>query len=46
VSNQQVELGRRIGAEYELISGVNSGAQVVVSGQSKLQDGMAVQVIK
>lgn len=46
VSNKQVELGRRIGAEYELVSGVNSGAQVVVSGQSKLHDGMAVQVIK
>lgn len=46
VSYQQIELGRRIGAEYELISGVNNGAQVVVSGQSKLHDGIEVQVIK
>lgn len=46
VSYQQVELGRRIEAEYELVSGVSSGAQVVVSGQSKLHDGMAVQVVK
>lgn len=46
VSYQQVELGRRIDAEYELVSGVSSGSQVVVSGQSKLQDGMAVQVVK
>lgn len=41
-----VEIGRRIGAEYELISGVESGAQVVVSGQSKLIDGAEVKVVK
>jgi len=46
VSYTQVELGRRFDNEYELVSGINSGAQVVVSGQSKLNDGMAVQVIK
>jgi RND family efflux transporter MFP subunit len=46
VSYKQVELGRRFDNEYELVSGLNSGAQVVVSGQSKLNDGMAVQVIK
>jgi len=46
VSYKQVELGRRFDNEYELVSGVNSGAQVIVSGQSKLNDGMAVQVIK
>lgn len=46
VSYKQVELGRRVDNEYELISGINSGAQVVVSGQSKLNDGMTVQVIK
>jgi RND family efflux transporter MFP subunit len=45
VTYQQVELGRRFGKEYELVAGVNSGAQVVVSGQSKLNDGMEVQVI-
>ena len=41
-----VELGRRMDAEYELISGVESGAEVVVLGQSKLTDGLAVEVIQ
>lgn len=42
VSYEKVELGRRLGDEYELLSGVPSGAQVVVAGQSRLQDGMEV----
>lgn len=46
VSYQPVELGRRLNAEYEVITGVQSGAQVVVSGQSKLSDGVEVKVIK
>lgn len=46
VTYQQVELGKRIDTEYELISGIESGAQVVVAGQSKLNDGMEVQVVK
>lgn len=46
VNYQQVEIGRRIGSEYELISGVENGAQVVVSGQSRLLDGIEVNVIK
>lgn len=44
-SYREVELGRRIGTEYELISGIESGSEVVVSGQSKLTDGMAVEII-
>lgn len=46
VSYNKVELGQRIGNSYELLSGVNPGAQVVVSGQSKLANGIAVEVAK
>lgn len=44
VSYRQVELGRRMGTEYELISGVENNAQVVVAGQTKLYDGAEVDV--
>lgn len=46
VSYNKVELGRRMGNEYELKSGVDNGAQVVVAGQSRLSDGAEVQVEK
>lgn len=46
VSYNQVELGQRLGAEYELLSGVESGSQVVISGQSKLNNGAKVEVTK
>ena len=46
VSYKQVELGRRMGSEYELISGIESGTQVVVFGQGRLADGLAVEVIR
>lgn len=45
VSFKQVELGRRMDTEYELISGVESGSDVVVSGQVKLADGATVEVV-
>ena len=45
VKYTQVELGRRIGNEYELLSGVSNGEQIVVSGLNKLQDGMEVEVV-
>jgi len=44
VYRKVVELGRRMGDEYELISGIENNSQVVVAGQSRLLDGMAVQV--
>lgn len=44
VSYNRVELGRRQGTGYEVISGVNDGDQVVIAGQSRLADGVAVQV--
>lgn len=46
VSYNQVQLGQRLGAEYELLSGVESGSQVVVSGQTKLNNGTKVEVTK
>lgn len=46
VSYEKVELGRRMGNKYEVISGVNSGDQVVVSGQSRLNNGMEVEIEK
>ncbi len=44
VSYNKVELGRRMGTEYELKSGVPDNAKVVVAGQSKLVNGAEVDV--
>ena len=44
VSFNEVKLGQRLDAEYELISGVPAGSQVVVAGQSKLNDQLEVTV--
>lgn len=46
VSYNQVQLGQRLGDEYELISGVESGSQVVTTGQAKLANGIKVNVAK
>ena len=46
VSYNKVELGRRIGTEYELISGVDNNAQVVIAGQTRLADDVEVEVIQ
>lgn len=46
VSYNKVELGRRMDTEYELISGVDDNAQVVVAGQARLLNDMEVQVAK
>ena len=44
VSYQKVELGRRMGAEYEVLSGIEDGAQIVTGGQIRLKDGVKVTV--
>ena len=44
VTYQKVELGRRMGAEYEVLSGVADGAKVVTGGQIRLKDGIKVTV--
>ena len=44
VSYNKVDLGRRMGTEYELISGVDDNSQVVIAGQTRLADGVEVEV--
>ena len=46
VSYNKVVIGRRMDTEYELISGVENGAQVVVAGQNALADGVEVEVVQ
>jgi len=46
VQFKQVEVGRRDGADFEILSGLTIGEQVVVAGQSKLADGIEVKVVK
>lgn len=41
-----VEVGRHIGSEYIILSGVQAGEKVVVSGQSLLRSGIKVEVIE
>ncbi|MDR3093890.1 MAG: efflux RND transporter periplasmic adaptor subunit [Bacteroidales bacterium] len=41
---KKVELGTRTGTSYELLSGVDNGANVVVAGQTKLLDGTPVKL--
>ncbi|MDD3063345.1 MAG: efflux RND transporter periplasmic adaptor subunit [Massilibacteroides sp.] len=46
VSFEKVVLGRRMGDRYEIISGLSDGDQVVVSGQTRLVNGIDVEVVK
>lgn len=46
VSFNKVEIGQRLGERYELISGVENNSQVVVSGQTRLADGIEVEIAK
>ena len=42
----RVVLGRRIADAYEIISGVEHDAQVVIAGQSRLTNGAKVEIVK
>ena len=44
VSYNKVELGQRLGNAYELLSGVEPGDTVVITGQTKLADGVSVEI--
>lgn len=44
VSYNKVELGQRLADSYELLSGVAPGSTVIVTGQTRLANGMAVEV--
>ena len=45
VSYLPVTVGRHMGREYEILSGLDEGVQVVVKGQSLLKDGVKVNVL-
>lgn len=44
VSYNKVDVGRQVGNSYEIISGVNNGDTVVIAGQTRLADGVKVQL--
>ena len=44
VSYNQVQLGQRLGTRYELLSGVENNSYVVVTGQTRLADGVQVEI--
>ena len=44
VSYTKVTLGRRMGAEYEVLEGIADSAKVVIGGQIRLKDGIKVIV--
>ena len=46
VKNNKVELGKRLGDRYELISGVENGSQVVIAGHAGISDGAEVEVVE
>jgi RND family efflux transporter MFP subunit len=45
VSYLPIVLGRHMGTEYEVVSGLEEGQTVVVKGQSSLKDGLKVNVL-
>ena len=46
VSYVKVVLGRRMGAEYEVLEGLKDGDKIVTGGQIRLKDGVKVSVNK
>lgn len=45
VSYVPVTVGRHIGTEYEIVSGLQGGQTIVVKGQAALKDGVKVNVL-
>ena len=45
VEFKKVNLGRRLGTEYEIVDGLASGDYVVVGGQSRLTNGSTVEIV-
>ena len=46
VRYSKVEIGRRLDTEYEILSGIEAGEQVVVTGQNVLTNGEKVELNK
>ena len=44
VTYTKVELGRRLGSRYEIVSGIKEGDKVVTEGQVRLKNGVSVTV--
>ena len=44
VTYTKVELGRRLGSRYEILSGIKEGDRIVTEGQVRLKDGVSVTV--
>ena len=44
VTYTKVELGRRLGNRYEILSGINEGDRIVTEGQVRLKNGVNVTV--
>ena len=44
VTYTKVELGRRLGSRYEILSGINEGDKIVTEGQVRLKNGVNVTV--
>ena len=44
VTYAKVELGRRLGNRYEILSGINEGDRIVTEGQVRLKNGVNVTV--
>lgn len=42
----KVELGQRLGDQYEILSGLKAGDVIATSGQSRLIDGTLVEIVK
>ena len=44
VTYTKVELGRRLGSRYEILSGIKEGDRIVTEGQVRLKNGVSVTV--
>ena len=44
VTYTKVELGRRLGNRYEIVSGLNEGDKIVTEGQVRLKNGVTVKL--
>ncbi|MCF0201507.1 MAG: efflux RND transporter periplasmic adaptor subunit [Bacteroidales bacterium] len=44
VTYQLVEVGKRMGNKYEILSGIKDGDKVVIEGQARLKSGISVNV--
>ena len=44
VTYTKVELGRRLGSRYEIVSGIKEGDKIVTEGQIRLKNGVSVTV--